>query len=181
MVVPLFIGACASPDTATQPVGKLSDVFATPDWAKFSNSTPTSTAQRAITPDDLVSADGQCSPNAEPAGDAQAPANDPNAGMPDASGAIPMTPGGIGLQMTECQVVQRAGTPDRVEIGAEGTTRIVTMTTTRGNWPGLYRFRGGRLVSIERIEVPAPQKPAKSSRPKKTSQQTPIRGSQSSF
>ena len=52
-----LLANCAAPDT-TQGTGKLSDAFATPEWAKFSNSKPT--AQRAITPDDLVSADGRC-------------------------------------------------------------------------------------------------------------------------
>ena len=30
---------------------------------------------------------------------------------------VPMIPAAIGLEMTECDVVKRAGIPDRVEIG----------------------------------------------------------------
>jgi hypothetical protein len=31
----------------------------------------------------------------------------------------------------------------------------------QGLWPGIYRFRSGRLVSIERVEVPEPVKSKK--------------------
>lgn len=170
----VLLANCAAPDT-TQGTGKLSDTFATPDWAKFTNSRPTQ--QRAITPADLVSADGHC---AAPQGAATqaategvgTPEGDPLAGQ-----GMPAVAGGIGLAMTECQVVERTGTPDRVDIGAEGTDRVVTMTVTQGYSPGLYRFRSGRLISIEHIDVPAPARSTKSSRPKKSSQ-VPIRGSQ---
>ncbi|ARQ02127.1 hypothetical protein [Pseudorhodoplanes sinuspersici] len=174
-----LLANCAAPDT-TQGTGKLSDLFATPEWAKFNNSKPTA-QQRAITPDDLVSADGRCAgtpdvvtAQATPEG-ANAPetASDAQSGQ----GAIPPVLSGIALAMTECQVVQRTGFPDRVDIGAEGGTRVTTVTVTHGTSPGLYRFRGGRLVSIERVDVPAPARPAKSTKAKKSSQ-APIRGTQ---
>lgn len=170
-----LLANCAAPDT-TQGTGKLSDVFATPDWAKFSNSKPTA-RHRPITPEDLVSADGRCA-GAPDAVTAQATEG---AGSPDSAsdalagqGALPTVQGGIALAMTECQVVQRVGFPDRVDIGAEGTDRVTTVTVMQGPSPGLYRFRSGRLVSIERIDAPA--RPTKSTRPKKS--QAPIRGSQ---
>ena len=94
-------------------------------------------------------------------------------------GALPPVQGGVALGMTECQVVQRTGAPDTFNISAEGTDRVATVTVTRGSWPGLYRFRGGRLVSIEQVAVPAQ---AKQTRPaKKTatkSQAMPLRGAQ---
>ena len=63
----------------------------------------------------------------------------------------PLVPGGIALQMTECDVVRRAGAPEQVEIGAnERGERAVVLTYMRGPRPGIYRFAGGRLVSIER-------------------------------
>ena len=37
---------------------KLSDIFATPDWARFAGEK--SKSARAITPDDLIGADGSC-------------------------------------------------------------------------------------------------------------------------
>jgi hypothetical protein len=81
-------------------------------------------------------------------------------------------PSGIALGMTECQVVRVAGNTDRVEVGAEGGQRLVTLTYMSGNRPGIYRFRGGRLVTMDRVEVaaPPPKKPqrvAKSAKPKK--------------
>lgn len=81
----------------------------------------------------------------------------------------PTVSGGIALAMTECDVAQRAGFPGNVEIGSEaGGERSVVLTYRQGPWPGIYRFRGGRLVSIERVEVveaPKPKKPAKPARP----------------
>ena len=170
-----LLANCAAPDT-TQGTGKLSDVFATPEWAKFANSKPTAQL-RAVTPDDLVSADGRCAAapdvvTAQVSPDG-ASASDALAGQ----GTLPQVQGGIALAMTECQVVQRTGFPDRVDISAEGTTRVATVTVMQGASPGLYRFRGGRLVSIERVDVPAPARPTKATKTKKSSQ-TPIRGTQ---
>jgi hypothetical protein len=179
-----------SETTAAAPTGKLSDIFATPDWAKFTGGERTKVA-RAITPDDLIGADGSCAatrvaaPVAEPPPQpAQEPHQTPQtdgAGSRDsASSAMapsmtpaaqpgPMVSGGIALAMTECDVAQRAGFPGNVEIGSEaGGERSAVLTYRQGPWPGIYRFRGGRLVSIERVEViepPKPKKPAKPARP----------------
>ena len=57
--------------------------------------------------------------------------------------------------MTECDVVRRAGATDKVDIAAnERGERAVTLTFSRGPWPGVYRFTGGRLISIERLSGP---------------------------
>jgi hypothetical protein len=83
--------------------------------------------------------------------------------------------------MTECEILQRTGAPDNFNISAEGPERVTTLTVMRGSWPGLYRFRGGRLVTIERVEVPAAPRQARPSRPKKastSSQPMPLRGAQ---
>lgn len=175
----IALSACAATEP-TQPSAKLSDMFATPEWAKANNAK--TVAQRAITQDDLLTADGRC---AVPAEQMTAPATDgaatPDAGAPAGQGTLPAVQGGVALAMTECQVVLRTGAPDTFNISAEGTERITTMTVTRGTWPGLYRFRGGRLVSIERVDVPAPPKPVRSAKSKKTatkSQPMPLRGAQ---
>jgi hypothetical protein len=72
-------------------------------------------------------------------------------------------PRGIALQMTECQVVGVAGYTDRVEISADPRgQRMVTLTYLSGERPGIYRFVGGRLASMERVaEPPQPKKPQK--------------------
>ena len=76
-------------------------------------------------------------------------------------------PIGIALSMTECQVISVAGYTDRVEIGAnERGERAVTLTYLGGARPGIYRFRSGRLISMERVDEPA--QPKKPQRPTKT-------------
>ncbi len=81
-------------------------------------------------------------------------------------------PRGISLAMTECQVVSVAGYTDRVEVSAnERGERLVTLTYLSGDRPGIYRFRGGRLVLMERVaEPPQAKKPqtktAKSKQPR---------------
>lgn len=172
----LLMSACATPDT-TEPAGKLSDTFATPAWAQANQARQTAT--RAITQNDLMNQDGSCAVPASTDGVAPA-ASDADAALAG-QGELPQVQGGVALGMTECQVLQRTGAPDTFNISAEGAERIATLTVTRGSWPGLYRFRGGRLVSIEQVAVPAPAKPARTSKPKKTatkSQQTPLRGAQ---
>ena len=106
---------------------------------------------------DLIGPQGQCA--------AVAPA--PAAPLPDAAGepaaaAPALVQGGIALQMTECDVVSRAGQPDNIEFGStERGERSVVLTYMRGPRPGIYRFAGGRLHSIERgPEPPAPPKKA---------------------
>jgi hypothetical protein len=97
---------------------------------------------RPVTAADLVSSEGQC---------------DGGAGQ---AAAEPVA-GGIALQMTECDVVRRAGPVEKIDVGSdERGERAVTLTYLRGPWPGIYRFTGGRLVSIERAPGPPPA-PAK--------------------
>src|SRR5712692_1849231 len=108
---------------------------------------------RSVTAADLVGPEGQCAvagPEQTPAGPAgQAP-------------TAPPTLGGISLQMTECDVVRRAGAVEKLEFGAnERGERSLVLTYLRGPWPGIYRFAGGRLVSIERAPG-APAAPEKS-------------------
>ena len=77
-------------------------------------------------------------------------------------------PRGISLAMTECQVMSIAGYTDRVEIGANPRgERTVTLTYLSGERPGIYHFRAGRLMSMERVaeaEAPKPKKPVKTAK-----------------
>jgi hypothetical protein len=174
----LVLSACAGTEPP-QPAGKVSDVFATPSWAQ--TGAQKAAAQRSITQNDLMNPDGSCALSAEAAaatatdGVAPASADSALAGQ----GALPAVQSGVALGMTECQVMERTGSPDTFNIGAEGTERITTVTVMRGAWPGLYRFRGGRLVSIERVDVPAPPRTAKSKAKKPAQKQSQgLRGSQ---
>lgn len=75
--------------------------------------------------------------------------------------------GGIALGMTECQAIQRAGSPSNVAISAgERGERKVVLTFLSGPWPGIYTFSSGRLNLVER--APEQPKPAKAApKPKK--------------
>jgi hypothetical protein len=103
------------------------------------SSAPANTELRPVTPADLVGPQGQC----------------PGAGQDAAASR-----GGIALQMTECEVVNRAGTPESIELGTtDRGERSVTLTYTGGPRPGVYRFAGGRLYAIERGQEPPPEPP----------------------
>ena len=158
-----------------------------PDWATTSKGGANLGPQGPVGAEDMVSADGACAAPAAAAAQA-AEASTPVAG--DAAGATTVTPasanphsglqrlepasgppvsGGIGLGMTECQVVQRAGSPSSVVIsGGERGDRKVVLTYLSGPWPGIYTFAGGRLNVVDR--TPEQPKPAASKKtPKKKS------------
>ena len=100
-------------------------------------SAPTNTELRPVTAADLVDPQGQC------AGQGAAAAR-----------------GGIALEMTECEVVVRAGAPENIQIGTtDRGERSLTLTYTGGSRPGIYRFAAGRLYAIERAEEPPPEPP----------------------
>ena len=151
------VAACSSDFSLGElnPVRKLSAIGT--EALTFSSAPPREQYLRPVTADDLVNPEGQCA------------AALPNPAGTEGEGATPaLLQGGIALQMTECDVIRRAGTPDRVEIGAnERREREVVMTYSRGR-PGIYRFAEGRLYSIERGAEPAPapkqQRPAKSAK-----------------
>ena len=75
-----------------------------------------------------------------------------------------MIPSAIALEMSECDVVKRAGIAERVEIGTnERGERTATLTYISGQRPGIYPFAGGRLTvdGARRPSRPPPPKPAK--------------------
>jgi hypothetical protein len=158
----LALCACALPDF---------DSFRVPTAdAIFRPLSVTNVKDRVLSPvaaDDLVDASGRCAgtyaPPAESAGDqpgAQSPVTVQQAG-------VPLIPSAIALEMSECDVVKRAGFPERVEIGAsERNERTAMLTYVGGPRPGVYSFVEGRLKSMERGPEPAPapkmaKKPAK--------------------
>ncbi|HEY1364389.1 MAG TPA: hypothetical protein VGF60_19260 [Xanthobacteraceae bacterium] len=141
------------------------DAMRKPDWATFSGGK--SDFLRPITKADLVGPEGQCA--GSPSEQAAQAAGDP-AAPPGAPAAAPLVAGGISLQMTECDVVRRAGIAENVDFGVNDRgERAVVLTYLKGPWPGVYRFAGGRLVSIERAPAPPepPPAPAKPQKPKK--------------
>src|SRR5882762_9357754 len=142
------IGACSSDLSLSDlnPARKLS-TLTNPTWLTYSGAVDNLTL-RPVGEADLVGREGQCA-----AGSGSAATGD--AGLPQT---------GISLQMTECEVVNRAGAPDNVEFGVnERGERAVALTFLRGPRPGIYRFASGRLSSIER--GPEPAAPARPQRP----------------
>src|SRR5262249_13631709 len=107
------VGACSSDSASILP--KTPDLLR-PDCRSYSGNKE-EFSLRPAGPQDLVGPDGQCAAAAaapEPAGEA-------------ASGAPSQS--GIALQMTECDVVRRAGVPDRVEGGtSERGERSLVLT-----------------------------------------------------
>jgi hypothetical protein len=122
-----------------------------PGWNASSTAPKATREPRAITAADMVNGEGQCA------------ALEPTAAAADAGpAATPAVPGTASLGMTECEVVRRVGQPLRVEIGNdERAERTVVVTYLQGVRPGIYRFRGGRLVSVERVPEQSTPKPEK--------------------
>ena len=107
---------------------------------------------RPVTDSDLVDANGSCPAAAAPGSDASAPSE------------------GVGLGMTECEVVARAGSPNSVQLGRNPNgDRTAVISYQGGPRPGIYHFERGRLTQMDRVEVaPPPQakkKPAKTKKP----------------
>lgn len=149
-VVPVFAlaaGACSY-------LPEVQDVKLVPKMSTF---IPTSSndfnkasvnTQRPVSSADLVDGQGFC------------PGVQPN---PTGSDAAPVDRPlrGVALDMTECEVATALGPPQGVEVGGTpGGTRTILMTYTIGDRPGIYRFVGGRLASIERGNEPPPAAPA---------------------
>ena len=123
---------------------------------------------RPITDRDLVDANGSCpyapaAPQAAPSEQATSPAAAPGSPEP----GIQLGEG-VGLGMSECEVVARAGAPNSVQLGQNPNgDRTAVLSYAGGPRPGVYHFERGRLMQMDRVEVaePPPQtakkKPAK--------------------
>ena len=112
--------------------------------------TPPLSPEKAVTPDELVAADGGCPGMAPPGGGANALA-DGAAGSPP-----PSTTGTVALGHTECDVVRGIGAPDSVNLSGNGGDRVATVTWLHGPRAGIYTFTGGRLSAIERAPDSGP-------------------------
>ena len=127
---------------------------------------PPLSPNKAVTADDLVSAEGYCPGMAAPGG---SPA-DANAATDGAAAAqVPSTTGPVALGHTECDVVRGIGAPASVNLSNNPRgDRVAVITYLQGQRAGIYTFTAGRLTSIERgPEQVAPPKAAKSKARKK--------------
>lgn len=122
--------------------------------------TPPLSPEKAVTPDELVAADGGCPGMAPPGGGANALA-DGAAGSPS-----PSTTGTVALGHTECDVVRGIGAPDNVNFSSNARgDRVAVINYSRGQRAGIYTFTAGRLTSIERGAEPVAQ--PRGAKPKK--------------
>jgi hypothetical protein len=64
----------------------------------------------------------------------------------------------VSLEMTECDVVRRIGSPDKIELVPNSTgDRFLVMSYVRGDRPRLYRFSNGRLIGMETLVRSSPR------------------------
>jgi len=140
----LALGACALPDADSFKAPTAAALFRPRSVTSFKEN-----ALPPVSPEDLVDAAGQCAGAAA----AATPSGEP----------VPAVPAAIALEMSECDVVKRAGIAEKVDIGVnERRERTATLTYIHGQRPGVYGFTAGRLTSLERAPEPvAPPKPAK--------------------
>jgi len=136
-----FLAACGSIRVPT-----ADDLV--PQAPKFEFKTLPSSPVRKLGPPTLVGPDGSCSA---------------------ASGESEFSGAGIALRMSECDVVQRAGPPQNIDISADPAGQRTTVMTYGGERAGIYRFVAGRLVRIERGAEPVePERPTKKKSPKRS-------------
>lgn len=163
----LMLGGCSSGSGlfGKSDSGTAHDFGLTRDWNLLAGD---QARVRAVQPSDLVGPDGHCAEETAAPSAALKFQAGPDASRGDTSAARPETPAGplprgIGLGMTECEVVRAAGHMDKVEISAnERGGRQVALTYLRGNHVDIYQFEDGRLKSIQRApQAQAADVPAK--------------------
>jgi hypothetical protein len=150
----LVLGACTLPS-----LPDLESIRA-PDPATIFRPSAVNTVREKqlppVTAEEMVDTEGRCA--SATVVSAPDPGSEPGAGPAAQPASVPLIPTGIGLDMTECDVVKRAGAPERVQIGNnEHNERTVVLTYIRGQRPGIYHFTSGRLTSMERAPEPPPE------------------------
>ena len=159
VAAPLLAGCSSAANFGSDMLSKDADWFSRPGRLFLRNvsiETAPLTPDKPITPDDLISADGQCPGMAAP---------DANA-LSEGASATPAARGGsVALGHTECDVARGIGVPDSVNLSTDAAGRRVALVTwSRGSRAGIYTFTSGRLSSIERAPEAAP--PPKTAKPK---------------
>src|ERR1044072_8210209 len=122
--------------------------------------TPPLSPEKAVTPDELVSADGACPGMAAPGAGANALA-DGAAGSPP-----PSTTGTVALGHTECDVVRGIGAPDNVSLSSNPRgDRAAVVGASRARRAAFSPSTAGRLRWSE--GAPEAAAPARGAKPKK--------------
>lgn len=149
-----MLGGCSNFDTSGSWFARPLDLFGNRTAYTYANLDDPRQAH-VITQNDLVDASGACPNAAAP----RVPAADNPAGGPDADAASVLG-GGIAIGMSECDVVGRLGQASAVNLGrTPNGDRSAILTFTAGPRPGIYRFAGGRLTEMDRVQEPPPPPP----------------------
>jgi hypothetical protein len=168
LAVAVALGGCTNADTQQAWFVKPFDVSGRSAGYTFSELTETKNAQRPITPNDLINANGSCAAPATPVA-AAPPAPAPGAPPGTPPGAVAaddpssLMGSGIALGMSECDVVFRAGQPSSVQLGnAPNGDRTAVLTFPGGPRAGIYRFLRGALTEMDGVpQAAAPPQVAK--------------------
>jgi hypothetical protein len=148
------LGGCSSFDTSSW-FPKPVDLFGTKMGYTYSD-LGDARQRGPITANDLVDNNGSC-----PRAVAAAPPAPDNTAAGGNDSAL--LGGGVAIGMSECDVVQRLGQPNSVNLGTNPNgLRSAILTFNGGSRPGIYRFEAGRLTEMDRVEQPqvqAEQKP----------------------
>jgi hypothetical protein len=128
-----------------------------------------SSKNRALTANDLVDANGACPPLPAAAPVASAPSSADGAAPISAAPETPTLLGqSVALGMSECDVIYRAGAPGNIQLGKnQNGDRSLVLTYNSGPRPGIYRFDAGRLMDMDRVDVPPPPPEPKAAKKKK--------------
>jgi hypothetical protein len=157
------LAGCGIDPTTAQWFAKPFDISGRSAGYSFSELSETKKERRALSANDYVNANGSCpAPEAAPAAQgAQGAA--PPAPAADTSSLLG---GGLGLGMSECDVVYRAGPPSSVQIGSlPNGDRTAVLTFQSGPRPGIYRFVRGGLTEMDAVAPPPAPPPVAKKKP----------------
>jgi hypothetical protein len=169
IALPATIGAmvalcgCSSIDTSGTWFSRQADFFGSKGGYSYSD-LGDARRDRPINANDLIDGNGSC-PRPVVASSAQ-----PGAAADDTATLLGQ---GVAIGMSECDVVQRLGQPNNVNLGQNPNgLRGAVLTYTAGPRPGVYRFDGGKLTEMDRAEQP-PMQTEQKAPPKKVAKKKP--------
>jgi hypothetical protein len=162
MVVAIGLSSCADVDTNKDSwFAKPFQFVSRNGGYQFSELQETKDRSKTIASGDLVDANGACpapvAPTAQaaPVQPAPAAASGKPPDAPPASDANPLLGGGVALGMSECDIVNRAGAPNSVQLGNNPNgDRTAVLTFNAGPRPGIYHFERGSLTEIDGVPAP---------------------------
>jgi hypothetical protein len=170
IALPATIGAmvalcgCSSLDTSGTWFSRPADFFGSKGGYTYSDLSD-NRRDRPITANDLIDGNGSC-PRPVTASSVQ-----PGAAADDTATLLGQ---GVAIGMSECDVVQRLGQPNNVNLGQNPNgLRGAVLTYTAGPRPGVYRFEGGKLTEMDRVEQPPMQAEQKAPPQKKVAKKKP--------